>query len=131
MKVYLDTAPLIYAVEEVAPWATLVQARISMPEVQAVTSDLALLECRVRPLRLGQQDVIRNFDRFFEEGLAEVIPLTQAVMLRAAKLRANYEWLRTPDAIHLAAALTGNCDVFLTNDQRLGRCTEIPVEVLV
>lgn len=130
MKVYLDTAPLIYAVEEVSPWAALVQARIGVAGVQVVTSDLAVLECRVRPLRLGQQDVIQNFDRFFEEGLTELIPLSQAVMLKAAELRATHAWLRTPDAIHLAAALASGCDVFLTNDQRLGRCTEIPVEVL-
>jgi predicted nucleic acid-binding protein len=130
MKLYLDTAPLIYTIEEVAPWAALVLAKISVPGIQVVTSDLAFLECRVRPLRLAQEEVIRSFDRFFEEGLSEVIPLSHEIMLKAAELRATHIWLRTPDAIHLAAALAAGCDAFLTNDKRLSRCTEIPVETL-
>ena len=130
MKLYLDTAPLIYSVEGIAPWAAKVQSRIAVPSVQVVTSDLSILECRVRPLRLGQQRVLKNFDQFFQEGLSEMIPLLPNVMLKAAELRARYSWLRTPDAIHLAAAIIGACDVFLTNDQRLGRCSEMPIEVL-
>jgi predicted nucleic acid-binding protein len=39
--------------------------------------------------------------------------------------------LKTPDAIHLAAALVSGCDVFLTNDLRLNRVdVELSVEVL-
>ncbi len=37
---------------------------------------------------------------------------------------------KTPDALHLAAAIEGGCDRFLTNDARLSRCTDIAVEVL-
>ena len=130
MKLYLDTAPFIYAIEEVAPWAQLVQVRISLPGVQVVTSDLAVLEYRVKPLRLGHKQLLDSYEKFFDEGLTELLPLSHAVMLQAAVLRATYKWLRTPDAIHLAAAIASDCDVFLTNDLRLGRCTEIPVESL-
>lgn len=45
-------------------------------------------------------------------------------------LRAKYIRLKTPDALHLAAAILSGCDVFLTNDQRLSVITEIRVETI-
>ena len=37
----------------------------------------------------------------------------------AAQLRADFNALKTPDALHLATALPHNCDQFWTNDTRL------------
>lgn len=51
---------------------------------------------------------------------------------KATDLRAHLN-LRTPDALHLAAAIVGivgGCDVFLTNDRALERCTDIRVTTL-
>jgi predicted nucleic acid-binding protein len=50
--------------------------------------------------------------------------------VRAAQLRADLN-LKTPDALHLAAAIEAGCDRVLTNDNRLSKCTDIPVEVLL
>jgi predicted nucleic acid-binding protein len=44
-------------------------------------------------------------------------------------LRARHAF-RTPDAIHVAAALAGNCAIFLTNDYRLNRAVGITVQVI-
>jgi hypothetical protein len=33
-------------------------------------------------------------------------------------------------SLNLSAAIENGCGLFLTNDTRLSRCTEIPVEVL-
>lgn len=63
-------------------------------------------------------------------GVNELIPISRESLEKAADLRAKYSWLKTPDAIHLAAAIESGCDAFLTNDRRLERCTEIKVEVL-
>ncbi len=41
------------------------------------------------------------------------------VFRNAAKLRANFGSLKTPDALHLATALHYNYDEFWTNDNRL------------
>lgn len=58
-----------------------------------------------------------------------MVPLTREVVDRAMALRARYGF-KTPDAIHLAAAIVGQCDSFLTNDRRLKKCTDIQVEVI-
>jgi predicted nucleic acid-binding protein len=49
--------------------------------------------------------------------------------LKAAQIRARYQ-IRTPDAIQLAAAIEFGARVFLTNDDRLRKVTEIEVIVL-
>lgn len=53
-------------------------------------------------------------------GSVETVPLTTEVFRRAAELRADNA-LRTPDAIHLAAALVGGCSALWTNDDRLAK----------
>lgn len=132
MRLYLDASVLIYLVEGIEPWEGRVRARLAQFHARTVTSELSVLECKVLPLRLGQRTVVADFDEFFAVGLDELPPVTRPVLERAAELRARHAFLKTPDAIHLATALTAGCDVFLTNDRRLDRCGggEIAVEVL-
>lgn len=129
MRLYLDTAIVIYDVERVAPFATLVQTRLAAGTFDLVASDLTRLECRVKPLRDTNQTLVRAYDLYFDTVCADVVSLNRATLEHAAALRAKYGF-KTPDAIHLAAAMESKCDIFLTNDQRLGRCSEIVVEAL-
>jgi len=48
---------------------------------------------------------------------------------QAAELRARYQ-MRTPDAIQLAAAIEFGAPLFVTNDDRLHKGTEIEVVAL-
>ncbi len=131
MRVNLDATPIIYAVERITPWKDRVRARLAQPGVSTITSDLSVLECKVRPLRFGQRSVLADFDNFFADSLEALLPVTREVLEKAAELRARYAFLKTPDAIHLGAALTSGCAVFLPNDRRLDRCCgEIAVEPL-
>ena len=49
VRVYLDAAPVIYAVEQVPGYGAAVDARLSAPGVVPVTSEPTRLECRVTP----------------------------------------------------------------------------------
>jgi len=129
MRVYLDSAPIIYLVEAVAPYAAILETRLSVPGTQQVCSDLARLECRVKPIRDGEPALLAAFDRYLAEIITEVVPLSRPVIDRATELRAQYGF-HTPDALHLAAAIVNNCDLFLTNDRRLCSCAEISVEYI-
>ena len=128
LLVYLDTAPLIYLVEHVPQYAEIVAKRLSSTDT-VVISELTRLECRVKPLREGETNLLDDFDRFFNESVGAILPLSREVMDRATEIRARYGF-KTPDAIHLAAANVSGCDVFLTNDRRLDRFVELPIEVL-
>lgn len=128
MRVYLDASPVIYVVERVSPYVEMVQRRITAADVP-VASHLTRLECRVRPIRDANAPLLRSFDRYFESAVAEVVDITRDVVDLATEIRAEYGFA-TPDALHLAAAVTAACDLFLTNDRRLQRFRDLSVEVI-
>jgi len=129
VRIYLDTAPVIYAVENVPLYAPVIDARLSVPGVVLVVSDLTRLECRVKPMREGNAALLKDFDDYFQEAVEQTVVLSREVMDRATEVRARYGF-RTPDAIHLAAAVLSQCEVFLTNDRRLANFTGIAIEVV-
>jgi predicted nucleic acid-binding protein len=129
VRIYPDATPVIFLVEQVPPYATQIEARLSAPGVVCVSSDLTRLECRVKPLRAGNAALLQDFETFFLTSVAEMVLLSHAVLERATEIRAQFGF-RTPDAIHLAAAIESGCDVFLTRDQRLAKFNGITIELL-
>ena len=129
MRIYLDAAPAIYLVEDVAPYKAVLDSLLSNPFAKVVVSDLTRMECRVRPIRDKDMELLADFDQFFDDGAVEVVSLSRVIIDLATDLRARYGF-KTPDSIHLAAAIESGCSLFVTNDHRLDRCTEIAVQVL-
>ncbi len=101
----------------------------SDPAGRLLTSHLARLECRVKPLRAGDTSLLATYDAFFTRARVIVFDLTPAVLDRATELRARHGF-RTPDAIHLASAIEAGADVFLTGDAGLAKCPGITVDLL-
>lgn len=93
------------------------------------TSRLSRLECRVKPLRAGDNTLLARYDAFFSAVEVAVLDVTAAVLDTATDLRAALN-LKTPDAIHLATANIAGVTAFLTGDKDLARCTAVPVVVL-
>jgi uncharacterized protein len=126
-RVYLDSVAVIYLVEQVAPYHTQIDARLNVTGVQPVVSDLTRTECLVKPIRTGDTNLRQLFEAFFAR--VAVVGFPPSVFDRAAEIRAHYPF-KTPDALHLAAAIEAGCDVFVTNDQQLKQFTGIAVEVI-
>ncbi len=87
VRLYLDTAPIIYHIERTAPLALAVDARLADPGVVLVSSELARLECLVVPLKNGDLARVGDFDMFFQARVAELVDFTGAVFRRAAEIR--------------------------------------------
>jgi uncharacterized protein len=132
MLIYCDSAILIYWLDQVGPFHLRaerhVQALLTAGNRLAV-SDLTRLECRVGPLKRRDTAAVTAFDGFFLRPEVVLVPLTAAAFDRAARLRADLNF-KTPDALHLAAAIESRCDRFLTHDLRLSRCKDIPIDIL-
>ena len=94
-----------------------------------IVSHLSRLECRVRPLRENDPPILEQYDRFFTADGVELVETNAFVWDLATELRARYG-LRVPDALHVACAIVHRCDRLLTNDHRLTRIQEIPIEIL-
>jgi uncharacterized protein len=129
VRVYLDAAPVIYLVERIQPLGPLVAATLADSNAELVASDLTRLECRVKPIRDGDSILLGDLDDFFSSTVSEIVPLSADVLDRATELSARHRF-RAPDAIDLAAALVGHCEIFLTNDRRLNRAVGITVMVV-
>jgi uncharacterized protein len=129
MRYYLDAAPIIYLIEQSQPFATAIRSKLAALGVVPITSELARLEYRVKPMRDGNQALLQDFDDYFANTIAEIFPLTRDVVDLATEIRAQYNF-KTSDSLHLAAAVISNRDVFLTNDQRLIRFTGINIETI-
>src|SRR5439155_2509281 len=72
--------------------------------IRAVASESLLLELLVAPLRKGLQDAADEIElALLHFPNLELVPVTRAILLRAAEICARYE-LRTPDDIMLATA---------------------------
>jgi len=132
MLVYLDSVIVIYAIEGPASFQARATVRLTALEAdgnQAAVSDLTALECRVKPIREGDDDLLADFDAFLTDDDVVRVPIPSLVYERATKIRARYRF-SLGDSLHLAAAVEGGCQVFLTNDTRLRRFPDITVEIL-
>jgi predicted nucleic acid-binding protein len=129
----LDSAPFIYHFEEHPRYQALCAEIFDLMDtcaVQAVTSTVTLIEVLTQPLAKGDQDLSRRYEQYLRFGPSLTLrSLDPDLALKAAQMRARYQ-IRTPDAIQLAASLEFGARVFLTNDDRLRKVTEIEVIVL-
>ena len=132
-RLFLDTAPVIYYVEQNPRYVPLVDEifdRIDSGSLPAVTSPVTLAECLVVPHRLGQVNAQQDFLDLVVSGSGITFrPLDDAIAYQAAELRARYG-LSLTDAFQIATALASGCDAFLTNDLTLKRVTELTILVL-
>ncbi|MBX2996988.1 MAG: PIN domain-containing protein [Caldilineaceae bacterium] len=98
--------------------------------VTLCTSGVTLVEALIHPLRNGRTELVDGYKKLLlsTQGV-QLIHLNTDGYLSAALLRAKYN-LRTPDALQLGASIQHGCEVFITNDRRLKRVSEINVLVL-
>jgi predicted nucleic acid-binding protein len=131
--VFLDACVVIYYIERSLTLFPAIEAQLFPAQgvgPRVAYSDLIRLECRVSPLRRGDQALLARFDAFFGLPDQRNIALNTAVFDLATELRAMHR-LKTPDALHLSAAIHGGCDAFWTNDDRLQRAAENHLAIVV
>lgn len=132
MKVYIDSCIVIYLTDPGSPLhAQTSRAMITLAQQgdTLLTSELVRLECRTHPLKHGDLELLAELDHFFSRSIQSWCPFERPVFNLATELRAR-QGLKTPDALHLAAALHMNCDAFWTNDGRLQRAAGEQLRVI-
>ena len=131
--VYLDSAPLVYYIQDNQTFSGLISPiidAIARGEKQGVTSYLTLLELLVMPFKKKRGDLADKYRRvLLKSPHMRLLPLGEDVAEEAARIRASYRF-RTPDAVQLASAKLSRADIFITNDRKLRRYKEIRVLVL-
>jgi predicted nucleic acid-binding protein len=126
MILFLDACILIYRLEEVAPRNARVAARLATlreeyPDAGLAVSRLSVLECRIKPLREDDTELLARYGDFFASRDLCIVELDAHVIEGATRLRAGLG-LRTPDALQAACCLSlGEPAVFVSNDARFER----------
>ncbi|MBI3075760.1 MAG: PIN domain-containing protein [Deltaproteobacteria bacterium] len=123
-RIFWDTNLFIYLFEGHGARSDRVAAlreRMLKRNDQLCTSTLTLGEVLVKPLE-REDDLLR---RRYEEALstaAVLIPFDRDAARIYATVRRD-RTIRAPDAVQLACAAQARVDLFITNDDRLSRCT--------
>ena len=131
--VAIDTGPLIYFIEDVAPYADLLEPAfelLSTHRFRVVTSTIALAEILTKPLaekKYGLVDEIKFTLKSFST--VTMFAIDENLAEAAALVRARYA-IRLADALQLAAAIQGEATLFITNDKRLKKIDALEVLVL-
>ena len=129
----LDSVIFIYHFEEHPRYQELCTEGFDAMEagaIQVVTSTVTLVEVLGQPLAKGAQELASRYAQYLRGGPSLTLrSLDPDLALRAAQLRARYQ-IRTPDAVQVAAAIEFGAPLFVTNDDRVRKVTEIEVVVL-
>jgi predicted nucleic acid-binding protein len=117
---YLDTNVVISVVEAVGRLAetqTRFIAGIDGTSIAALTSELTLAECLVKPFADKNAAAVEAYLLFLNgRRNLPVVPINRHILTVAARLRTELG-VKLPDAIHIATAEAAECTVFLTNDR--------------
>ena len=126
----LDTAPLIFYIEDHPTYAELLAPffeAVKSGQTRIVTSTVTLLEVLVHPLKRGVESLAHEYnDILLSSPHILTVPVTPATAQTAAELRAMSK-LKTPDAIHLATTINHRADAFLTGDRDFGKFNLITI----
>jgi hypothetical protein len=84
--------------------------------LELMTSELAIIETRVLPIRMNDPALIGDYNRLLFQSDLRLVPIDRAILEEAAQLRARISKLKTPDANQAATALLQRPSLTLTND---------------
>ena len=123
--VYLDTCMVIGLIEGDAEQRIALKNYLSNKAI--FSSELVRLEARLLAVREKNLAHLQLYDSFF--AACEFVELNRSVFDLATRLRAENN-LKTPDALHLAAAISSSCDEFCSNDKRLLKISTQHIKVI-
>jgi predicted nucleic acid-binding protein len=129
----LDTAPFIYYIEDVTPYADLLDPVFSLLEnhaLRAVTSTVTFAEILTKPFA-GKNFSLADEIKFTLKSFSSlsVASIDEKLAEAAALIRARHA-IRLPDALQIAAAIQGEATLVITNDKRLKKVDGVEVLVL-
>lgn len=123
MAVALDTNIFILAYDQKDPKgekALKLLNKIQDSNNQIFISVIVFEEFLVKIYKQGLERNLADYENFLTAGgTISVIDVNKQIARLAAKIRADYSSIRTPDAIHIATALVVNAKLFITTDRRL------------
>ncbi|MGA1841860.1 MAG: type II toxin-antitoxin system VapC family toxin [bacterium] len=132
--IFIDTAPIIYYIEahpQFGPLTKEIVDAFQSGALNAFTSVITLVEVLPKPIEAGKELLSKRFTDFLRYGKnLTLVEISADIAEKAGKLRGNYPFLKTMDAIQISVAIEIGADTFLTNDAKLEKIKEIRTLIL-
>lgn len=128
-RVYVDTSPLIYYLENSSLYMDKIKKFFVMcleNHIQMVTSTITIEEYLVYPYANGNMELVDNFKRFVEYANIEIVDINREIAEQAAIIRGKVRYFKAMDSLRIAAAKVRKRDMFFTNDKQLRQEKELP-----
>ena len=121
-KVFLDTAPIIYFLDNDVKFGE--KARSILEEIledgkELATSVITCTEYLTFPYRNNNREKVEAFFEFITDCDIPLYSVDIEIAKKASRIRAEYGNFKAMDALQLASACIKGCDLFLTNDKQL------------
>lgn len=132
-KVFFDTAPFIYLIENHPDYYAKVEQCFVKAEEdnwELLTSVLSIAEFGVKPEKEDRQDLIIDLDNLLIDFHFQVVDINVEIARQSYQLRAKYNALKAMDSIQLAVAIKMGCTQFFTNDKKLKKVEELNVTLI-
>jgi predicted nucleic acid-binding protein len=125
--VVVDTSPIIYVLDGNPEFSRLFEGLFEAEEqgrLRIAISTIALAEVLTGPLRKGLDALAKRYEKAL--GGFQVVPVSEAIAVTAARLRANNK-LKLPDAIHAATALEIGAAALVSADRDFAKLKGLKV----
>lgn len=133
-SVFIDTAPIIYYIQahpEFGPLAREVVKAFKLGNLVAYSSVITLTEVLPKPIEINDLTLARQFSDFLKHAKhLTLVEISEAMAEAAGHLRGRYPFLKTIDALQIAAAIDLGVDVFVTNDIKLQQIKDLKIMLL-
>jgi uncharacterized protein len=119
-RIFWDTNLFIYLLEPKDEFSVLTkELRIRMLRRgdQLLTSTISLGEVLVKPMRAGDAERCRKYERAISS-VATLIPFDVKAARHYASIKSSRS-VQAPDAVQLSCAASAGVDLFITNNDRL------------
>lgn len=125
-RIFLDTSPFMYYLENnELYYPAMKKFWKEYGNYDYITSAVTVTEYLIYPYQQNDSKLINAFYAFVDGMDIEIKSIDKAIAEKAAKIRAEYKFFKTMDALQLATACLCGCDLFLTNDKQLKQFREI------
>ena len=122
-RVFLDTNIFIYLIEdhgERGQKAAELLDRLTLRRDMVYTSTLTLGEVLTQPLSKGDTKLAEAYERQLDSPGMHLVDFDRVAARLYARIRLDKS-IKGPDAMQLAVAASMQCDLFVTNDDRLSK----------
>ena len=132
-RIFWDSNLFIYLLEgtgETADRVAMLRQRMKERGDQLCTSALTLGEVLVKPVSEGRKDLVDKYYRALTSATVLMLSFDRECARRYAEIRQDRA-IRAPDALQLACAANADCNLFITNDERLSRKNVAGIDFIV